>query len=63
MMDTTTADATDVLAIMAKTEALLAAFTGAVEAIAGAGEDGSVKRLADGMADILKAVARKIDAA
>jgi mannose/fructose-specific phosphotransferase system component IIA len=44
-------------------ESLLGKFNETVEAINAAGEDGAVKRLADAMAEVLKAVAEKIKTA
>ena len=47
--------------ILNATTALIAEFTKTIEAITAAGEDATIKRLADGMGDVLKAVAKQLE--
>jgi hypothetical protein len=55
------AEATSPVELMSAAQSLLAEFTKTVEAITQASEDGAVKKLSDSMAEILKAVAKKIE--
>lgn len=58
-MDTETIETTT--GLLNAAESLLGKFNETVEAISNASEEGSVKKLAEAMAEVLKAVAKRIE--